>query len=46
MRKLGVSFVGSDVHIGGYVKSFLANGKVELIGACDNNQKLDQGKSL
>ena len=45
MRKLGVGFVGSDVHIGGYVKSFLANGKVELIGACDNNQKLAENIS-
>ncbi|HIC20165.1 TPA: Gfo/Idh/MocA family oxidoreductase, partial [Candidatus Poribacteria bacterium] len=45
MRKLGIGFVGSDVHIGGYVESFLANGKVELIGACNNNQKLAENIS-
>ena len=39
MRKLGVGFVGSDVHIGGYVESFLANEKAVLIGACDNSQE-------
>ena len=39
MRKLGVGFVGSDVHIGGYVESFLVNEKAVLIGACDNSQE-------
>ena len=35
MKKLGVGFVGSDVHIGGYVKAFGANPNVELLAACD-----------
>ena len=39
MEKLGVGFIGSDVHIGGYVKSFFANSKVELIGAYDSNEE-------
>jgi len=38
MKNLGVGFIGSDVHIGGYVKSFSANPKVELIGACDSDE--------
>ena len=39
MRKLGVGFAGSDVHIGGYVESFLVNEKAVLIGACDKSQE-------
>ena len=35
MNKLGVGFVGSDVHVGGYVKAFMAHPQVRLIGACD-----------
>ena len=42
MKQLGVGFVGSDVHIGGYVKSFHANPKVELISACDSNEETAQ----
>lgn len=34
--KLGVAFVGSDVHVGGYVKAFLAQPEVDLIGVCDS----------
>ena len=36
MSKLGIGFVGSDVHVGGYVKAFLAHPDVRLIGACDS----------
>ncbi len=39
MKKLGIGFVGGDVHIGGYVKSFLTNPNVELIGACDSDKQ-------
>ena len=35
MSKLGIGFVGSDVHVGGYVKAFLEHPDVRLIGACD-----------
>ena len=38
MNKLGVGFVGSDVHIRGYVKAFLARPEVRLIGACDSDE--------
>ena len=41
-NKLGVGFVGSDVHIGEYVKSFSANPNVELIGVCDSDEKVAQ----
>jgi len=41
-KKLSIGFVGSDVHIGGYVKSFLANPNVELIGFCDSDEKVAQ----
>jgi len=39
MKKPGIAFVGSDVHIGGYVKAFGANPNVELIGACDSDEE-------
>ena len=39
MKKLGVGFVGSDVHIGGYVKAFLSNPDVKLIGASDRDEE-------
>lgn len=35
MDKLGIAFVGSDVHIGAYVNAFLTHPDVRLIGACD-----------
>ena len=38
MSKLGIGFVGSDVHVGGYVKSFLAHPEVKLVGACDSEE--------
>ena len=38
MNKLGVGFVGSDVHIGGYVKAFFAQPDVRLIAACDSEE--------
>ncbi|MDE0043438.1 MAG: Gfo/Idh/MocA family oxidoreductase [Candidatus Poribacteria bacterium] len=38
MSKLGIGFVGSDVHIGGYVKAFLAHPDVNLVGACDSEE--------
>ena len=38
MRKLGIGFVGSDVHVGGYVKAFLAHPEVQLVGACDSDE--------
>ena len=43
MSKLGVGFVGSDVHVGGYVKAFLAHPDVRLIGACDSEEYSVQG---
>ena len=38
MSKLGIGFVGSDVHVGGYVKAFLAHPDVRLVGACDSEE--------
>ena len=38
MSKLGIGFVGSDVHVEGYVKSFLAQPEVKLVGACDSEE--------
>lgn len=38
MSKLGIGFVGSDVHVGGYVKAFLAHPEVKLVGVCDSEE--------
>ena len=38
MSNLGIGFIGSDVHIGGYVKAFLAHPDIDLVGACDSEE--------
>jgi UDP-N-acetylglucosamine 3-dehydrogenase len=39
MKKLGVGFIGSDVHVGGYIKAFSSIEAVELIGVGDEREE-------
>ena len=42
MDKLGVGVMGSDVHVSGYIKAFVACPDVELIGVIDDDEKTAQ----